>query len=46
MQELPLLPRFIPALKTLFAEEHAELEAKTLRRIMRKELKERSVAKS
>ena len=37
LSELPLLPRFIPALKTLFAEEHAELEAKTSKRNKRKE---------
>ncbi|XP_070185734.1 zinc phosphodiesterase ELAC protein 2-like [Littorina saxatilis] len=46
MQELPLLPRFIPALKTLFADEHADLEAKTLKRNKRKEMQGRSQATS
>lgn len=40
------MPRFIPALKTLFAEEHADLEAKTLKRNMKRVLKEKCVAKS
>jgi ribonuclease Z len=38
--ELALLPHFIPAVKALFAEEYADLEAKTLKRNRRKELKE------
>ncbi|XP_076460612.1 zinc phosphodiesterase ELAC protein 2-like [Babylonia areolata] len=46
MQELPLLPHFIPALKTLFAEEHADLEAKTLKRNKKKEFRERKKEKS
>ncbi|KAL8603885.1 hypothetical protein ACOMHN_049703 [Nucella lapillus] len=45
MQELPLLSHFIPALKTLFAEEHAELEAKTLKRNKRKEMSQKITVK-
>lgn len=43
---MPLLPRFIPALKTLFAEEHADLEAKKLKRNMKKILREKCAATS
>ncbi|PVD38133.1 hypothetical protein C0Q70_00744 [Pomacea canaliculata] len=41
MCELPLLPLFIPALKALFAEEHADLEAISIKRNRRKELQEK-----
>ncbi|KAK7466640.1 hypothetical protein BaRGS_00037248, partial [Batillaria attramentaria] len=46
LRELPLLPRFIPALKVLFAEEHADLEAKAKKRLKKKELKAQKVAQT
>lgn len=46
LQELPLLPHFIPALKALFAEEHADLEAKARKRLRKKEIQAQKQAQA
>ena len=41
MSQLPLLPLFTPALKALFSESYADMEDKTARRAMKKQLEAR-----